>query len=92
MIVATAGNPAKRAHLRALGITEIHDSRTLDFSKCAPVDVVLNSLTGPAIPAGLKTLKPGGLFLELGKAECGRVSRSTSCDAMCATRSWRSID
>jgi acyl transferase domain-containing protein/NADP-dependent 3-hydroxy acid dehydrogenase YdfG/SAM-dependent methyltransferase/acyl carrier protein len=69
VIVATAGNPAKRAHLRALGINEIHDSRTLDFARCAPVDVVLNSLTGPAIPAGLKALKPGGLFLELGKAE-----------------------
>ena len=69
IIVATAGNPAKRAHLRALGISEIHDSRTLDFARCAPVDIVLNSLTGPAIPAGLKALKPGGLFLELGKAE-----------------------
>jgi acyl transferase domain-containing protein/NADP-dependent 3-hydroxy acid dehydrogenase YdfG/SAM-dependent methyltransferase/acyl carrier protein len=69
VIVATAGNPAKRAHLRALGIAEIHDSRTLDFARCAPVDVVLNSLTGPAIPAGLKALKPGGLFVELGKAE-----------------------
>jgi NADPH:quinone reductase-like Zn-dependent oxidoreductase len=69
VIVATAGNPAKRAHLRALGVTEIHDSRTLDFARCAPADVVLNSLTGPAIPAGLKVLKPGGLFLELGKAE-----------------------
>ncbi|HEY2873390.1 MAG TPA: polyketide synthase dehydratase domain-containing protein, partial [Reyranella sp.] len=69
VIVATAGNPAKRAHLRTLGITEIHDSRTLDFARCAPVDVVLNSLTGPAILAGLKALKPGGLFLELGKAE-----------------------
>ena len=68
-IVATAGNPAKRAHLRALGISEIHDFRTLDFARCAPVDIVLNSLTGPAIPAGLKALKPGGLFLELGKAE-----------------------
>jgi acyl transferase domain-containing protein/NADP-dependent 3-hydroxy acid dehydrogenase YdfG/SAM-dependent methyltransferase/acyl carrier protein len=69
VIVATAGNPAKRAHLRALGITEIYDSRTLDFARCAPVDVVLNSLTGPAIPAGLRALKSGGLFLELGKAE-----------------------
>ncbi len=69
VIVATAGNPAKRTHLRALGITEIHDSRTLEFARCAPVDVVLNSLTGPAIPAGLRALKPGGLFLELGKAE-----------------------
>ena len=30
---------------------------------------MLNSLTGPAIPAGLRLLKPGGIFLELGKAE-----------------------
>jgi polyketide synthase 12/myxalamid-type polyketide synthase MxaB len=33
------------------------------------VDVVLNSLTGAAIPAGLRLLHPGGTFLELGKAE-----------------------
>ncbi|MBS0537628.1 MAG: KR domain-containing protein, partial [Proteobacteria bacterium] len=68
-IVATAGSPAKRAHLQALGVTEIYDSRTLDFSRAAPVDVVINSLTGAAIPAGLRLLKPNGIFLELGKAE-----------------------
>ena len=55
MIVATAGNPAKRAHLRALGISEIHNSRTLDFSSARRSISCLNSLTGPAIPAGLKT-------------------------------------
>ncbi|NGM19909.1 SDR family NAD(P)-dependent oxidoreductase [Roseomonas stagni] len=68
-VVATAGSPAKRAHLAALGIAEIHDSRGTDFAAAAPVDVVLNSLTGPAIPAGLGLLKPGGVFLEIGKAE-----------------------
>ena len=69
VVVATAGSPAKRAHLQTLGISEIHDSRSLDFARAAPVDVVVNSLTGAAIPAGLRLLKPDGLFLELGKAE-----------------------
>src|SRR3546814_12123507 len=32
------------------------------------VDVVLNSLTGEAIAAGLSVLKPGGRFVELGRA------------------------
>ncbi len=68
-VVATAGSPAKRARIKALGISEIYDSRSLDFARAAPVDVVVNSLTGPAIPAGLRLLKPNGLFLELGKAE-----------------------
>ena len=48
---------------------EIHDSRSYGFAAAAPVDVVLNSLVGPAIPAGLRLLRPGGCFLELGKAE-----------------------
>ncbi|WP_203073864.1 SDR family NAD(P)-dependent oxidoreductase [Falsiroseomonas ponticola] len=74
-VVATAGSPAKRAHLAALGITEIHDSRGTDFAAAAPVDVVLNSLTGPAIPAGLGLLKPGGVFLEIGKAEIWDTAR-----------------
>ncbi|MGH7031508.1 MAG: SDR family NAD(P)-dependent oxidoreductase, partial [Stellaceae bacterium] len=75
-VVATAGNSAKRAYLTGLGITEIYDSRNLDFAAAAPVDVVVNSLTGEAIPAGLRLLKPGGIFVELGKAEiwpAGRV-------------------
>ena len=69
VVVATAGSAAKRAHLAALGVAEIYDSRSLGFAAAAPVDVVLNSLTGPAIPAGLRLLRPGGVFVELGKAE-----------------------
>jgi acyl transferase domain-containing protein/short-subunit dehydrogenase/acyl carrier protein len=68
-IVGTAGSPAKRAHLTSLGVAEVYDSRSPGFADAQPVDVVLNSLTGPAIPAGLRLLKPGGVFLELGKAE-----------------------
>ncbi|MGW2181825.1 type I polyketide synthase [Streptomyces sp. NPDC001732] len=72
-ILATAGSEEKRNHLRAMGIRCVMDSRTLDFAKQTRqatdgqgVDVVLNSLTGPAVRAGLETLRPFGRFIELG--------------------------
>ena len=74
-IVATAGSASKRAYLAAQGITEIYDSRALEFAEAAPVDVVLNSLIGEAIPTALRLLKPGGIFLELGKAEVWPLER-----------------
>ena len=75
-VVATAGSEHKRAHLRSLGIEHVLDSRTLDFAREVlditggrGVDVVLNSLTGDAIPAGLSVLAPRGRFLEIGKRD-----------------------
>lgn len=75
-IYATAGTPAKREHLRAAGIDHVYDSRTLDFAHEVladtggrGVDVVLNSLVGAAIPAGLSTLAPRGRFIEIGKRD-----------------------
>ncbi|MEV0720630.1 acyltransferase domain-containing protein, partial [Asanoa sp. NPDC050611] len=72
-VLATAGTAEKRARLRELGITTVMDSRSLDFAaetRAATggegVDVVLNSLAGPAIRAGLSTLRPFGRFVELG--------------------------
>ncbi|MDG4826234.1 type I polyketide synthase [Asanoa sp. WMMD1127] len=72
-VLATAGTEEKRARLRELGIATVMDSRSLDFAaetRAATggegVDVVLNSLAGPAIRAGLSTLRPFGRFVELG--------------------------
>ncbi|MFF3396181.1 SDR family NAD(P)-dependent oxidoreductase [Streptomyces sp. NPDC002669] len=72
-ILATAGSEEKRHHLRGMGIRCVMDSRTLDFTEQTRqatdgqgVDVVLNSLAGPAIRAGLETLRPFGRFIELG--------------------------
>ncbi|AUH41181.1 type I polyketide synthase [Streptomyces sp. CMB-StM0423] len=72
-VLATAGSAEKRGHLLAMGITEVMDSRTLDFRDQTRettggegVDVVLNSLSGAAIRAGLETLRPFGRFIELG--------------------------
>lgn len=75
-IFATAGNDEKRAYLRSLGIQHIMDSRSLDFAEQVMaqtngqgVDLVLNSLTGAAIPKGLAILAPYGRFLEIGKRD-----------------------
>jgi NADPH:quinone reductase-like Zn-dependent oxidoreductase/thioesterase domain-containing protein/NADP-dependent 3-hydroxy acid dehydrogenase YdfG len=75
-VFGTAGNPQKRAAVRALGVEHVYDSRSTDFAAEIDavtggegVDVVLNALVGPFIPAGLGLLRAGGYFLELGKRE-----------------------
>ncbi|MEU9056035.1 SDR family NAD(P)-dependent oxidoreductase [Streptomyces sp. NPDC048384] len=75
-VIATAGSPAKRDLLRALGVEHVLDSRSLEFAGQAlritggrGVDVVVNSLAGQAIDRGLETLRPGGRFVELGKRD-----------------------
>jgi acyl transferase domain-containing protein/NADPH:quinone reductase-like Zn-dependent oxidoreductase/acyl carrier protein/thioesterase domain-containing protein len=66
----------KRAHLRALGLDDDHlgSSRDLSFEPAiravsGGVDVVLDSLAGEFVDASLRTLKPGGRFIEMGKAD-----------------------
>ncbi|WP_131758931.1 SDR family NAD(P)-dependent oxidoreductase, partial [Actinomadura fibrosa] len=75
-VLATAGTEAKRRHLRELGVEHVFDSRTLDFAEEVRratggrgVDVVLNSLSGPAMRASLALLAPRGRFLEIGKRD-----------------------
>ncbi|MET8850308.1 type I polyketide synthase [Amycolatopsis sp. NPDC004625] len=70
-VFATASE-GKHALLREFGLDDAHlaSSRTLDFrDRFGPVDVVLNSLTGPFIDASLELLAPGGRFVELGKTD-----------------------
>ena len=62
--------------LRALGVSHIMDSRTLDFAEelmtatgGKGVDVVLNSLVGEYIPKSISVLAPQGRFIELGKRD-----------------------
>jgi acyl carrier protein len=84
-VFATAGKPRKRAYLRSLGIEHVMDSRSLDFADEVltatggeGVDLVLNSLTGEAIPRGLSLLRDGGRFLEIGKAEIWDQERAAT--------------
>jgi len=75
-VMATAGTPAKRDLLRALGVEHVMDSRSLafagevmDFTGGRGVDIVLNSLAGEAIPKSLSVLSPYGRFIEIGKRD-----------------------
>lgn len=74
-VLATAGSPQRRAFLRRQeGVEAVFDSRDPNFASAIRaasggdgVDVVLNSLGGEAIPAGLSLLRSGGRFIELGR-------------------------
>ncbi len=75
-VFATAGSPQRRALLRNWGIEHVYDSRSIEFAEQIRqdtngygVDIVLNSLTGPAQRAGFELLAVGGRFVEIGKAD-----------------------
>jgi acyl transferase domain-containing protein/NADPH:quinone reductase-like Zn-dependent oxidoreductase/SAM-dependent methyltransferase/acyl carrier protein len=81
-VIATAGDPEKRAFLRRLGVKHIFDSRSLTFADDVlaatggqGVDAVLNSLAGEALTRSLAVLKPFGRFIELGKRDFFANSR-----------------
>jgi myxalamid-type polyketide synthase MxaB len=72
-IFATASS-GKWPFLKSQGIQHVMNSRTLDFADeilrltgGVGVDVVLNSLTGPAIEKSFDALKANGRFIEIGK-------------------------
>jgi acyl transferase domain-containing protein/acyl carrier protein len=75
-VIATAGSEARRAQLRAMSVEHVFDSRRTAFADevraCTGgrgVDVVLNSLPGDAVLAGLRSLAPRGRFVEIGKRD-----------------------
>nr|WP_157527081.1 type I polyketide synthase [Kibdelosporangium sp. MJ126-NF4]CEL12898.1 Malonyl CoA-acyl carrier protein transacylase [Kibdelosporangium sp. MJ126-NF4]CTQ98582.1 Malonyl CoA-acyl carrier protein transacylase (EC 2.3.1.39) [Kibdelosporangium sp. MJ126-NF4] len=75
-VFATAGSPEKRALLRTMGIRHVADSRSSAFADeflaathGKGVDVVLNTLAGPAIQRNLELLAPYGRYLELTKKD-----------------------
>ncbi|MEM7677771.1 MAG: SDR family NAD(P)-dependent oxidoreductase, partial [Myxococcota bacterium] len=84
-VYATAGTSRKRGLVESYGATLVMDSRSLEFEQQirhhtggAGVDLVVNSLTGPAIQAGLNSLSPGGRFIELGKNDIWTEDRVRS--------------
>ncbi|MFC5217566.1 SDR family NAD(P)-dependent oxidoreductase [Streptomyces coerulescens] len=71
-VYATASEP-KWPVLRELGIGDerIASSRTTEFEERfkSGVDVVLDALTGEFVDASLRLVRPGGRFVEMGKAD-----------------------
>ncbi|HVJ18921.1 MAG TPA: SDR family NAD(P)-dependent oxidoreductase, partial [Polyangiaceae bacterium] len=83
-IYATVGSEEKRRYVQSLGVKAEHtfDSRSLAFADeimaatgGAGVDVVLNSLAGPAIHKSVRCLAPYGRFVEIGKTDIYRNSK-----------------
>ena len=81
-VIASAGNPAKRALLETLGVKHVIDSRRGDFAEAVMeltgrcgVDVVLNALAAEAIPMGLSCLAEFGRFIEIGKRDIYQNAR-----------------
>jgi polyketide synthase 5 len=75
-IFATAGSEQRRELLHDMGIEHVYDSRSIEFAELVRrdtdgygVDIVLNSLSGPAQRAGLELLSFGGRFVEIGKRD-----------------------
>ncbi|WP_176959700.1 type I polyketide synthase [Lentzea jiangxiensis] len=71
-VVYGTASESKQHVLREAGIADerIASSRTLDFEQSfGRVDVVLNALAGDFVDASLRTMAPGGRFLEMGKAD-----------------------
>ena len=76
-IIATAGTKEKRAYLRNhCGLDMISDSRSLQWvedvmtwTQERGVDLILNSLAGKYIPAGIQCLATGGRICEIGKRD-----------------------
>lgn len=75
-IYATAGTDEKRALLKAMGISHVYDSRSLNFynevlhdTNNEGVDLVLNSLAGRALQKSLDLLRSLGRFIEIGKQD-----------------------
>ena len=73
-VFATAGTEEKRRYLASLGVRHVMDSRAAGFAGeilsatgGRGVDVVLNSLSGALVEAGVAALATGGRFVELGK-------------------------
>ena len=78
-VLATAGTPERRDHLRAIGVTHAMDSRTIAWAEEVMrvtggegVNVVLNALAGEALVRGVGVLRPYGRFVEIGKRDLVR--------------------
>ncbi len=73
-VITTVSTPDKHAVAQLYGADHVLNSRSLDFAdevqqRFGGVDIVLNSLSGEAMRASLRCLRPRGRFIELGKRD-----------------------
>lgn len=84
-VFATAGNAEKRAFATARGAAHVFDSRSTAFADeilavtgGEGVDLVINSLAAEFIDAGLRIVRPGGAFVEIGKQGVWSVEQAAA--------------
>ncbi len=94
-VLGTA-SPWKWPAVRARGVRHVFHSRDTAFADQVRratdgngVQIVLNSLTGPAIGAGMTALRSGGCFVELGMAE---VLTTDAAEAIRPDVRYRALD
>ena len=75
-VFATAGDARRRAALHELGVEHVFDSRSLDFvdhvrdvTGGEGVDVILSSIAGRGVAAGLSILRDHGRLVNLGRRD-----------------------
>ncbi|MEM6421828.1 MAG: MDR/SDR family oxidoreductase, partial [Pseudomonadota bacterium] len=96
-VLATAGSTEKRRLAIALGAAEVFDSRDPGFADAVRattgggVDVVLNSLAGPALRRGIECLAPFGRFIELGKQDIAE-NRTIALATFAENLSFHALD
>lgn len=73
-VIATAGSTEKRERALGEGASHAFDSRSVSFAddvlrvtQGRGVDVVVNSLAGDLVAAGMRVVVDGGCFVEIGK-------------------------
>lgn len=97
-VIATTSTDDKRAFLRGLGVEHIFNSRTANFgdevlalTHGRGVDVVLNSLSGPAVTESLRCLRAFGRFVEIGKTDVYR-NRQVGLMSLADNKSYVCLD
>lgn len=63
-VIGTA-RTAKHAFLRELGADELIDYTTADFTDLRDVDVVIDTISNDYGPRSVRTLKPGGILIDV---------------------------
>ncbi|MFC0039469.1 type I polyketide synthase [Actinomadura rayongensis] len=72
VVYGTAGSPEKRRFLDDLGVAGTSTSRSTAFAEDfagVGFDLILNTLTGPAVDANLSLMAPYGRYLEISKRD-----------------------
>ncbi len=98
VIYGTSSSPEKLAYLKTIGVdftinyaAENVADRIKDLTDGRGVDIVLNTLAGDALQQGIRSLAPGGRYLEIAVAGL-KVSQSVDLSGMTDNQSFHSID